>query len=144
LASLSLQISLLISDLGRKRGEVFHNWRGAIRGYDPVAYFTKKAAVKGDKSIYVDWKGARWYFVSADNRNQFASAPEKFAPQFGGFCAWGVRNGYKIHTDPCCWTIYNDKLYLNYSEAVQQKWRADPEKYIAVAAEKWGRLKGRY
>ncbi|WP_416866590.1 MAG: YHS domain-containing (seleno)protein [Imperialibacter sp.] len=142
--SLSLRLELLLSALRRKRGEVFHNKRGAINGYDPVAYFSEQKSIVGNKQISYSWKGAKWYFSSAANKENFASDPEKFMPQFGGFCAYGVHNGYKIHADPCCWTIFEERLYLNYNKRVQQMWRADPQKYIAVAAENWERLKDRY
>lgn len=142
--SLSLRLELLLSALRRKRGEVFHNKRGAINGYDPVAYFSEQKSIVGDEQITYTWKGAKWFFSSAANKENFASDPEKFMPQFGGFCAYGVHNGYKIHTDPCCWTIFEGKLYLNYNERVQEMWRADPEKYIEVAAENWERLKSKY
>jgi hypothetical protein len=142
--SISLRLELLLSALRRKRGEVFHNRRGAINGYDPVAYFLEQKSLAGKKEISCSWKRAIWYFSSMENKERFVAEPEKYAPQFGGFCAYGVNNGYKIHSDPNCWTIRQGKLYLNYNERIQQIWRADPEKYIQVAAENWERLKDRW
>jgi YHS domain-containing protein len=144
MASLSLRFELLISALRRKRGEVFHNSNGAINGYDPVAYFQNGQSTEGKKEFVHVWHGAKWYFSSGANRDKFAAHPEQFAPQFGGFCAYGAHNGYKIHTDPNCWTIRQGKLYLNYNERIHQIWLADSEKYIQVAAENWERLKDRY
>ncbi|MEQ8532434.1 MAG: YHS domain-containing (seleno)protein [Imperialibacter sp.] len=144
MSSFSLRLELLLSALRRKRGKVFHNSRGAINGYDPVVYFLEQKSLAGKKEISCSWKGAKWCFSSMENKERFVAEPEKYAPQFGGFCAYGLHNGYKIHTDPNCWTIHEGKLYLNYNERVQGIWRMNPKKYIEIAAENWERLKGRY
>ncbi len=144
MASLSLRFELFLSALRRKRGTIFHNSRGAINGYDPVAYFENGEPVKGEKEFSHTWEGAKWYFSSAANRDLFMISPEKYAPQFGGFCAYGVHNGYKIHADPHSWTIYEGMLFLNYNERVQQIWRAEPDKCIEVATENWERLKAKF
>ena len=84
----------------------------AINGYDAVAYFTKEQAVKGDKTFSQNWKGANWYFSSAENLNLFKSNPEKYAPQFGGYCAFAVNKGFTANSDPNAFKIINDKLYM--------------------------------
>ena len=94
----------------------------AIRGYDPVAYFTQHKPVEGSAGFTHQWMGAKWRFVNAANRDAFAKTPAKYAPQYGGYCAWAVSQGYTASTDPEAWKIVNGKLYLNYSKSVQQQW----------------------
>jgi len=142
--SLSLRWELFVSALRRKRGSVFHNSKGAVNGYDVVAYFTEGKPAMGRKQISHRWNGAIWYFSSETHRALFAAHPDRYAPQFGGFCAYGVRNGYKIHTDPAAWTILKGKLYLNYSLSVQEKWRRNPEAFVAEGNGNWKNLKTKY
>ena len=100
-------------------------WTGAaIEGYDPVAYFEQGRPVEGDGDYSHEWMGATWYFASAANRDLFAADPEKYAPQYGGYCAWAVANGYTAEIDPQAWAVVDDKLYLNYSPDVQTQWQA--------------------
>jgi YHS domain-containing protein len=93
--------------------------------------------VKGSSQFKHEWKGATWRFASAANRDAFAAAPEKFAPQYGGYCAYGVANGYTVSTVPEAWTVVDGKLYLNYSLGVQADWRKDPSGYIRKANANW-------
>ena len=109
----------------------------AIEGYDPVAYFDQKKPVKGDSDFVHEWSGATWRFASEENRRRFASAPEKFAPQYGGFCAYGVSQGYAVGIDPKAWSIVDGKLYLNYNLEVQKTWSKDTGKYIREADRNW-------
>src|SRR5262245_28023930 len=90
----------------------------ALKGYDAVAYFKESKPVKGKSEYRHDWMGAKWYFASAANRDEFAKDPEKYAPQFGGYCAWAVGHGYTANIDPEAWKIMDGKLYLNYSKDV--------------------------
>lgn len=113
----------------------------ALKGYDPVAYFKEGKSVKGKNEFRHDWSGAKWYFASAANRDEFAGNPEKYAPQFGGYCAWAVANGYTANIDPAAWKIVDGKLYLNYSRDVQQKWEADIPGFIKKGNENWPKLK---
>src|SRR5512135_2769630 len=87
----------------------------AIRGYDPVAYFTESKPVEGSKQFTFEWQGATWRFASAANRDLFAKTPEKYAPQYGGYCAYAVSQGHTATIDPQRWRIVDGKLYLNYS-----------------------------
>jgi YHS domain-containing protein len=103
-------------------GKVFTSWGKAIRGYDPVAYFTQHKPLEGSADFTHEWMGAEWRFANAANRDAFAKNPTKYAPQYGGYCAWAVSQGYTASTDPEAWRIVNDKLYLNYSKSVQQQW----------------------
>lgn len=116
---------------------VFQRRGAAINGYDPVAYFKDGAPVKGDTGITHSWNGAEWRFASAENRDVFARAPEAYAPQFGGYCAWAVSQGYTASTDPNAWRIVNGKLYLNYSRRVQRRWEQDVSGNIAKGNANW-------
>ncbi len=109
----------------------------AIEGTDPVAYFTEKKAVEGSSEYSHPWKGAQWRFKNAANRDAFAAAPEKYAPQFGGYCAWAVSQGYTAGIDPEAWTVHKGKLYLNYSKGVQADWAKDIPGNIAKAENNW-------
>jgi YHS domain-containing protein len=90
----------------------------ALKGYDPVAYFRASAAVKGSPQFTYSWSGANWQFSSGDNRDEFIRQPEKYAPQFGGYCAWAVSNNYTADADPEAWRIIDRKLYVIKLEGV--------------------------
>jgi YHS domain-containing protein len=109
----------------------------AIEGADPVAYFTEGAYVPGSEQFTHDWSGVTWYFASAANRDTFVSNPEQYAPQYGGFCAWAVSQGYTAPIDPQAWKIVDGKLYLNYDRNVQAKWEKDVPGNIAKADANW-------
>lgn len=109
----------------------------AIRGADPVAYFTEGAPVIGKAEFEYTWNNATWRFASAENRDEFASNPEQYAPQYGGFCAWAVSQGYTAPVDPEAWKIVDSKLYLNYSKGVQRRWERDISGNIAKANANW-------
>jgi len=110
---------------------------GAIRGYDPVAYFTERRPVKGGDTHTLEYLSATWKFASAENRAAFEAAPEKYAPQYGGYCAFAVSRGYTASIDPEAWTIVDDKLYLNYSKSVRESWSQDIPGNIEKANANW-------
>lgn len=116
---------------------VFTTDAGAIRGYDPVAYFNNKKAIKGAKAFTARYMDADWYFTSAENRDRFVSMPEKYAPQYGGYCAWAVSKGYTASVDPQAWSIVDGKLYLNYNQGVKRKWSKDIPGNIRAANTNW-------
>jgi len=117
-------------------------WSGlAIEGTDPVAYFTEGKAVEGSKKLTVYWKEATWLFASAENKAKFEAEPEKYAPQFGGYCAWAMSQGYTASIDPEAWKIVDGKLYLNYSKSVQQQWAGDIPGNIAKGEANWPGLR---
>jgi len=120
-----------------QKADVYADRGGAIRGYDPVGYFTAGRPVKGSPQFSHQWRGATWHFASAENRDRFAAAPEKFAPQYGGYCAYGVAQGYAVSIDPAAWTIVDGKLYLNYSLSVRENWNKDVPGYIRKADANW-------
>ena len=109
----------------------------AIRGYDPVAYHRELQPVKGSEQFTASWKGATWRFASAQNRDLFKANPERYAPQYGGYCAYGVAGGYTVGIDPDAWSVVNGKLYLNYSPGVQASWKQDVPGYIRKADANW-------
>lgn len=113
----------------------------AIDGYDPVAYFREGRPVEGDPAFTHEWQGATWRFASAANRDAFAAAPESFAPAYGGYCAYGVSQGYTVGTDPEAWSIVDGRLYLNYSKSVQRTWEEDFSGYIRQADSQWPDLR---
>lgn len=120
--------------------EVFATTDGAIRGYDPVAYHTRSKAVRGDAKITHRWNGAIWRFASREHRDLFAADPERYAPRYGGFCAYGTSRGYKVSSDPDAFAVVDGKLYLNYSKAVQATWQQDRAANIRKADEVWNTL----
>lgn len=112
----------------------------AIKGYDAVAYFTQSAPTKGSAEFTHEWNGAKWQFASAANRDSFAKDPARFAPQFGGYCAWAVSKNYTADTDPTAWKIVDGKLYLNYNAEVQKMWSQDIPGRIAAGDKNWPSL----
>lgn len=116
----------------------------AIRGTDPVAYFTENKAVPGSEEHTMEWRGATWRFSSAENLEAFESDPEKYAPQYGGFCAWAVAAKNKLYsTQPENWTIVDGKLYLNYNDDIQAKWEEDIPGFIAEGDKNWRKIMDR-
>ena len=109
----------------------------AVAGYDPVAYFTENMPVKGDPSIVFKYRGALWLFSSAANRDAFKADPEKYAPQYGGYCAYAVSQGYTAKGEPEVWKIVDGKLYLNFSRGVQKRWQRDIPGHITSANANW-------
>ncbi|MBC8793734.1 MAG: YHS domain protein [Tagaea sp. CACIAM 22H2] len=115
----------------------------AVRGTDVVAYFTVGDVVPGKPEFRHDWNGAAWHFASAQNRDAFAADPQRYAPQYGGFCAWAVANNYTAPIDPEAWRIVDGKLYLNYSRFVQLRWDMSRAANISKADANWPALSRR-
>ncbi len=109
----------------------------AINGYDPVAYFTQSSPVKGKQKFSTKWNGAIWQFSNAENLATFESDPEKYAPQYGGYCAFAVSYGSTATTSPQAWSIVDGKLYLNYSLGVRKRWSKDIAGNISKANANW-------
>ncbi|MFT5632117.1 MAG: hypothetical protein ACI82I_002880 [Gammaproteobacteria bacterium] len=114
----------------------------AIRGTDPVAYFDQMAPVAGSADHSLMWKGAQWRFSSAGNLDIFEANPMAYAPQYGGYCAFALSKGALATTDPDAWTIYDGKLYLNYSTNVRKIWSQDIPGNIALADANWPTILG--
>ena len=121
--------------------EIYAPGNKALDGYDPVAFFTDSMPVKGSANYSFNWKGADWLFASAEHLDQFKADPDKFAPQFGGYCAYGCSQGHKAPTKPETWTIVNGKLYLNYNGDVRKKWTADRDALIEKENANWPTVK---
>jgi len=121
--------------------EVFAPSGIAINGYDPVAFFTEGKPLKGLSEFNFNWKNVQWNFVSKVNLDSFKTAPEKFAPQFGGYCAYGTSQGHKAPIQIDTWTIVNDKLYFNYNMKVKGLWDKNRMPLIDSANVKWPSIK---
>jgi hypothetical protein len=115
----------------------------ALGGYDVVAYFTENLPREGNPAFTTMHAGAKWQFVTAENRDVFIKDPEKYMPQYGGYCAWAVGHNYTANGDPEAWKIVGGKLYLNYNKSVQTKWAEDIPKFIADGDKNWQTLAGK-
>ena len=109
----------------------------AVKGFDTVAYFTEAAAVEGKKAHTLEWNGATWRFSTAANKALFEDDPEKYAPQYGGYCAWAVSQNKTAGIEPEQFSIVDGKLYLNYNGAVKDKWLADTSDNIVTGDKNW-------
>ena len=112
----------------------------AVGGYDPVAYFNDSKPVSGSPSITLMHDGATWRFTSEVNRDAFRAEPTRYAPQYGGYCAWAVSQGYTAKGDPNAWKIVGGKLYLNYDKRVQSTWEKAAEANIVKADANWPKV----
>ena len=113
----------------------------AVGGYDPVAYFTQGKPVRGSKDITLNHEGAQWRFASEANRTAFAADPAKYAPKYGGHCAWAAAEGYKAKGDPAYWNIVDGRLYLNFNGRIQSRWERDIPGFIKKGDSNWPKLK---
>ncbi len=120
---------------------VFSTKEGALRGYDPVCYFKIGRPEKGNTNYTYLYQDSAWHFTSAENLSIFKEDPERFVPQFGGYCAFGMSRGYKAEIQPDAWTIVDGKLYLNYSLDILAKWRARQTELIEKANKNWPTVK---
>ena len=127
-------VVLAVDPVNKSRGGI------AIKGYDPVAYFEEGEPVKGREEFQHEWQGATWLFSSASNRDLFVADPERYAPQYGGYCAYAVSQGSTADIDPEAWTIVEGKLYLNFSKQVRELWSRDMPGNIRNADRRWPEL----
>ncbi|MCW8879130.1 MAG: YHS domain-containing protein [Kangiellaceae bacterium] len=109
----------------------------AIEGFDTVAYFEQDKAVKGNRNFSYSYKGSIWNFSSEENRTKFINNPDKFAPEYGGYCAYAMSKGLVVSSDPEAYTLHDGKLYLNYSFSVRNTWRKDIPAYLAKSEINW-------
>lgn len=109
----------------------------AVGGYDTVEYFKSGKPTKGKKAFQLEFMGADWRFVSQENLEAFEASPEKYMPQYGGYCAWAMARGATASGDPKLWKIVDGKLYLNYSPDVQEMWEEDIPGFIKKADVKY-------
>lgn len=122
--------------------EVFQTDGIAINGTDPVGYFKSAGPIAGNSDVTHDWRGATWRFASAANRDAFAAEPERFAPTFGGYCAYAASKGSLAPTVPEAWTIWQDRLYLNFSLRARELWLRDIPGNVAKAEANWPGILG--
>jgi YHS domain-containing protein len=118
-------------------GEFFEKEGVALRGHDPVAYFADQKPIKGFPEFKAQHQGSTFFFASKANRDAFVADPAKYAPQYGGFCAFGMAGGYKAATDPAAFTVVDGKLYLNYNREVQKQWSSDIPGFVGKADKNW-------
>ncbi|MEM9053819.1 MAG: YHS domain-containing (seleno)protein [Pseudomonadota bacterium] len=109
----------------------------ALQGYDTVAYFTIGEPTKGSADYTTTYQGAEFRFVSEENLNLFLGDPEKYVPQYGGYCAWAVAQGKTAKGDARRWAIVDGKLYLNYNGSIQRKWDKDRTGFIVKGDQNW-------
>lgn len=121
--------------------QIFATAGKAINGYDPVAFFKSSKAVKGADSLSYQWKGVTWLFSDKENMNAFKESPEKYIPQYGGYCAYGTADGHQSPSQIDTWTIVDDKLYFNYNSKVKEMWAKDQKALIMKADSNWLKLK---
>ncbi|MBB1281962.1 YHS domain-containing (seleno)protein [Pseudoalteromonas sp. SR41-1] len=137
IVALIMLSTLLISGAANAKDDAVNTgWfnNTAIKGYDSVAYFTQNKAIKGNDKYTFSYLGADWHFSSEENKTAFAENPKRYAPQYGGWCAYAMADeGNAVGIDPEAFYIHEDKLYLNYSESVQQKWLSNLVPYIVMA-----------
>lgn len=124
-----------------QKNEVYAVDGKAIKGYDPVAFFKESKPVKGADSLSCTYKDVQWLFSSKENLDAFKADPEKYAPQYGGFCAYGTAQGHKAPTQTETWTIVDGKLYFNYNMKVKQAWTKDQPALIEKADQQWPSVK---
>lgn len=133
-----LGLSVFVSaSLFAQQDEIYVKDNTAINGYDVVAYFKEGKPVKGIAGFMVTYKGVNWLFSGKTNADLFKASPEKYEPQYGGYCAFGCSRGYKAKTSPDAWTIVDGKLYLNYNTDVRDTWNKDRQGYIKKADVNW-------
>jgi YHS domain-containing protein len=111
----------------------------AVGGYDAVSYISGTPIV-GKPEIKTSWNGAEWRFANEANKTAFIAAPEKYAPQYGGYCAFAVSKGATAKGDPQAWTIADGKLYLNLSKGIREQWQTDIPGNIAAANANWPKV----
>jgi len=112
----------------------------AIRGFDTVAYFTLGKPTEGSDEFTTEWQDATWKFSSQEHLDLFVANPEKYAPQYGGYCAYGIAQDYVVKIEGDQWEIIDDKLYLNYDAGVQKKWQKNKLGFITDADAKFESL----
>jgi hypothetical protein len=146
MAAAVLFTAALILTVATAGADTIYNvdWKGvAIKGYDAVAYFTEGKPVKGTSDHELAWRGAKWRFASSSSLEIFRADPDKYAPRYGGYCAYGVAVGGLYNIKPEAWSIVDGVLYLNKNLQVRETWRQDIRGYIEKADANWPGLKGK-
>jgi hypothetical protein len=142
IASIALLSHFFIGAFAQK-AVIFSPNGQAIKGYDPVAFFVKQSAIKGYDSLTYRWSDANWYFSSKAHLDSFKANPEKYAPQYGGYCAYGTAQGHRAPTETDTWTVVDDKLYFNYNNKVKNLWMGKQATLIEAANQQWPAIKNK-
>lgn len=108
-----------------------------VGGYDPVAYFTQGAPVRGVAQFRTTHQNVEYRFANAENLARFRANPSAYLPQYGGYCAWAVSQGYTAPGDPRHWRVVNGRLYLNYNGEIQRRWERDIPNLIRAGDTNW-------
>lgn len=139
MAAIAFVAALSIAGLAAAEQSAIYSASGklAVKGADVVAYFTERRAVIGKAEHSTTWRGATWRFSSAENLAKFKANPEKYAPQYGGYCAYAVSEGYTAKIEPEAWSIVDGKLYLNYSLGIRKRWEQSKQERIRQADKNW-------
>lgn len=133
--------SLAVSSVAKEKVLVNTDANGVVlHGYDPVAYFTDGAAVKGDAKYQARYEGSTYYFASEAHRELFKKSPIKYAPQYGGYCAMAVSMGQLEDGDPKMFLVHGDKLLLQRNEKAHQMFMSDPDRFHKKADQQWPAL----
>jgi YHS domain-containing protein len=114
--------------------------RLALKGYDPVAYFTDGKPTAGKPEYEATYDGARYRFASVRNLELFKADPDRYAPQYAGACTAGIAMGVKVESDPEQWQIVDGKLFVFSSATTAEAMRRDPQGMITQAQEHWKTL----
>lgn len=139
--TIGLFVGIIVALQVSAQTDIFAPGGKALNGYDVVAFFKAAQPVKGADSLSAEWEGVRWLFSTRDNLDAFRADPAKYAPQYGGYCAYGTAGNHKSPTQPDTWTIVNDKLYFNYNQKVKEMWSKGRDSLIKKADENWPGLK---
>ncbi len=116
---------------------VFSTTNGAIDGYDPVAFHLDGKPTPGDPAITRTWRGATWRFASAANRQRFDADPERYAPAYGGYCAYAMAGDYTANGDPLAFTVHGGRLFLNFDTDTRAAWLAERDARIEASDRNW-------
>jgi YHS domain-containing protein len=140
---LLLLFPLITGVVRAQTSEIYAPGGKAISGYDPVAFFVASGPVKGVDSLAYNWKGSVWLFANRQDLRSFSANPEKYAPQYGGYCAYGAAQGHKASSEIDTWTVVNGKLYFNYNAKIKGLWVKDQQEMIRTADKQWPAIKNK-
>ena len=128
-------------DIYMDKGGIFGTpWQYAVGGVDVVAYWSLEAGadpVPGSDEFATAYKGVNWRFSSQENLDAFIADPDRYRPQYGGYCAWAVAEGKLAKGDPRHWHVHEGKLYLNVSAGIKRRWLRDLDGYLSKSEANW-------
>lgn len=149
LKSIGMGVCLSVASIGitaeiayAKTAEIYTSWRNnlAIAGYDTVS-FHMGSPQKGKAKITMNWNGAKWQFSTQANLDAFRESPEKYAPAYGGYCAWALAEGKLAKGSPKYWMVIEGRLYLNFNQNIQTRWERSADMFIVKADKNWPRIR---